>query len=402
MADSDPTLADRLVAAGRPDPIEGRHVNMPIELGSTRVFDTLGAFEAARAARLQSGTAYYGRYGNAASFKLESALVELEQAAGVTLTSSGVSAITSALLALLEPGQHLLIADNVYGNSRAFADSVLRRMQVEVEYVDVQNLADLALRFKANTAAILFEAPGSGTFEVPDIPAVAALASKNGVTSILDGTWASPVFCQPLTHGVDVLLYSGSKHIVGHSDAMLGIIASADGNLHERIRRCVFALGDKVGGQEVMLALRGLRTLALRMREVDRNGRCVAEWLAEQPVVAQVLHPAFDSCPGHAAWQRDFSGAAGLFGVVFHASTAGAVVRFVDALTHFGIGVSWGGYESLVLPVEPVRTARPWHAPGPLLRFNVGLDNPDTLINDLRDALPLLTSEGAQLHEQPD
>jgi len=250
--------------------------------------------------------------------------------------------------------------------------------------------AQRARRLRDTTAVVVIETPGSGTFEMPDVPAIAALARTHRALSVLDGTWSSPVFCQQLDLGVDVLFYSGSKHIVGHADAMLGIIAARDAALHERIRQCVFSLGDKPGAQEVMLALRGLRTLELRMRETDRSARVVAAWLAEQPVVERVLHPAFESCPGHAVWQRDFSGAAGLFGVVFTPCSDQSLRAFVDALQHFGIGVSWGGYESLVLPVSPVRSVAAWAASGPLVRFNIGLDKSDTLIADLAAALPHL------------
>ena len=392
MARADRKFKDTLVQAGRPDRIEGRHVNMPVELGSTMAFETLAAFETARANRHAPGTLYYGRYGSAASFKLESVLADLEGASVVTLTSSGVAAITLALLALTAPGAHLLVADNVYGNTRTFCDGVLTRQKVEIEYFDPMIGAEVASLFRPNTAALMFEAPGSGTFEVCDAPAIAAACRARGVASVFDGTWATPVFCRPLALGVDVLVYSASKYVGGHSDCMLGVIACSDDDLAMRVRKHVMAVGDKTGGQEVMLALRGLRTLDLRMKAIDAAGREIAGWLAGQPQVSQVLHPAFASCPGHAFWKRDYSGAAGLFGILFHPCPDADVRAFVDALHHFGIGVSWGGYESLVLPVKPVRTARPWDAPGQLVRFNIGLEDTQSLIDDLAAALPLLNT----------
>ncbi len=392
MSNDPAKFVDRLVQSGRPEPTEGRHVNMPIELGSTMVFNTLAAFEAARDQRYKSGTLYYGRYGNAASFELETMIAEMESAAGVTLTSSGVAAITTTLMALAEPGKHLLVADNVYGNTRAFCDGVLRRQQVEIEYFDPMAGADVSHLIRPNTCAIMFEAPGSGTFEVPDIPAIAASARQKNVAAVLDCTWATPVFCRPLTLGVDVLVYSASKYLCGHSDAMLGVIASADHRMHERIRKCVMAIGDKTGAQEIFLALRGLRTLNVRMLAIDAAARDVADWFAEQPQVKSMLHPAFESCPGHAYWKRDFSGAAGLFGVVFHPCSDEQIRAFVDGLDHFGIGVSWGGYESLVLPVKPRRTARQWDEPGQLVRFNIGLEDPASLKADLAKALTHLNS----------
>lgn len=387
----DPVVADLLVQGGRPDPVEGRHVNMPVEFGSTMVFDTLAAFEAARDARYESGTLYYGRYGNSAVYKLEQLLGELEGADSVTLTSSGVAAITITLMALTRPGSHLLVADHVYGNTRGFCDGLLTQQGVEIEYYDPMIGADIARLIRPETAAVMFEAPGSGTFEMPDIPAIAKAASDAGIPSVLDSTWITPVLCRPLDLGVDVLVYSGSKYVCGHSDAMLGIIASK-GDYGPRIRKAVMQVGDKTGGQEIALALRGLRTMKMRLAHVDAAGREMARWFAEQPQVKRVLHPAFPDCPGHEFWARDFSGAAGLFSIVFHPCSDDQVRSFVDALHHFGIGVSWGGFESLVLPVKPVRTATDWDEPGQLVRFNIGFEDLESLKADLAAALPLLNT----------
>lgn len=389
MKDLRVNLSDSLVQDGRPEKTEGRHVNMPIELGSTMVFDTLAAFEKAREARFKSGTIYYGRYGNDAVYRLEGSLANLEGAETVTLTSSGVAAITTTLMALTQPGSHLLVADNVYGNTRAFCDGLLTRQGVQVDYFDPMIGGGIAELLKKHTAAIMFESPGSGTFEVPDIPAICAAARAAGVPTVLDTTWGTPVFVRPLSLGVDVIVYSASKYISGHSDCMLGVTASG-ASIGERIRKAVMQIGDKTGGQEIMLALRGLRTLKLRMEHFDRAGRDMAAWLAERPQVKRVLHPAMPSCPGHENWARDFSGAAGLFGVVFRTTSDDAVRTFVDRLQHFGIGVSWGGYESLVLPVHPVRTAKDWTESGRLVRFNIGLEDTETLKADLAAALSLL------------
>ncbi|WP_171123384.1 MULTISPECIES: cystathionine beta-lyase [unclassified Ruegeria] len=382
-------VSDCLVQDGRPDRVEGRHVNMPIELGSTMVFDTLSEFEAARDARYGSGTLYYGRYGNAATHKLEQALARLEEAGAVTLTSSGVAAITTTLMALARPGTHVLVADNVYGNTRVFCDGLLTQQGVEIEYFDPMIGSAISDLIRTETAAIMFESPGSGTFEMPDIRAIAAAAKSANVPTVLDNTWGTPVFSQPLSWGVDIVVYSGSKYISGHSDCMLGITASnaAYGKI---VRKAVMQIGDKTGGQEILLALRGLRTLKLRMDHFNAAGLEMAKWFAEQPQVKTVLHPALPSCPGHENWARDFTGAAGLFGVVFHTTSESAVRKFVEALHHFGIGVSWGGFESLVLPVTPVRTATKWSEPGQLVRFNIGLEDLESLKSDLANALPLL------------
>ena len=236
----------------------------------------------------------------------------------------------------------------------------------------------------------MLEAPGSGTFEVPDVPAIADAARAANIPSILDNTWATPLFCKPLDLGVDVSVASGSKYLSGHSDCMMGVIASTAEH-HKAIRQTVMAVGDKTGGQEVFLVLRGRRTRKIRMEAIDAAGREMAAWMAEQPQVKRVLHPAFDSCPGHRHWARDFSGSAGLFGVVFHPCSDDQIRAFVDALHHFGIGVSWGGYESLVLPVVPLRVATPWAEDGQLVRFNIGLEDTGSLKADLAAALPLLT-----------
>ncbi|MEM6588208.1 MAG: cystathionine beta-lyase [Pseudomonadota bacterium] len=381
--------ADILVHKGRPAKTEGRSVNLPVEMGSTMVFDTMAAFEAARDARYQSGTIYYGRYGNAPVYALEEALCALDGAEGCVLTSSGVAAITCTLMAVVQAGDHLLVADNIYGNTRNFCETLLGRQGVEVSYFDPMIGADVKNLFRDNTRALMFEAPGSGTFETPDIPAIASACRAENVVSIIDATWPTPVFCKPLSLGVDVVVTSGSKYLNGHSDAMLGTI-TGNGDLIQHIRKTVMTIGDKPGGQEVALSLRGLRTLKLRMDAADLAGREMAQWISEQDACLRVLHPAFENCPGHAFWKRDFTGAAGLFGVVFQAASQVAVHRFVDALQNFGIGVSWGGYESLVLPVTPHRTASDWPKDGHLVRFNIGLDDLDTLKADLAQALPLL------------
>ncbi len=389
MQDTPLNLADCLVQDGRPDRVEGRHVNMPIELGSTMVFNSFAEFAAARDARYESGTLYYGRYGNAATFKLEQMLAKLEGAEAITLTSSGVAAITTTLMALTHPGCHVLVADNVYGNTRVFCDGLLTQQGVEIEYFDPMIGSAISDLIRAETAAIMFESPGSGTFEMPDIRAIAAAAQSANVPTILDNTWGTPVFSQPLSWGVEIVVYSGSKYISGHSDCMLGITASNAAHA-KVIRKAVMQVGDKTGGQEILLALRGLRTLKLRMEHFDKAGREMAMWFGDQPQVKTVLHPALPSCPGHENWARDFTGAAGLFGVIFHTTSESAAHRFVDALHHFGIGVSWGGYESLALPVTPVRTATKWSETGQLVRFNIGLEDLESLKADLANALPLL------------
>lgn len=283
------------------------------------------------------------------------------------------------------------MVDHVYGNTRAFCDGVLTHMGMTIQYFDPMIGAGVADLIRDTTCAIMFEAPGSGTFEFPDIPAIAMAARAANLPTILDGTWATPIFCQPLALGVDVVVASMSKYLSDHSDCMLGMSACTTDHT-ATISKTTFAFGDKTGGQEVFLALRGLRILKMRMEHFDKAGREIAAWLSEQPQVKTLLHPAFDTCPGHAHWVRDLSGAAGLFGVVLHPFSDDQVRAFVDALQHFGIGVSWGGYESLVLPVKPARSAGTWDEEGQLIRFNIGLEDTDTLKADLAAALPHLNT----------
>lgn len=387
MTQQNPELSNSLVHLGRGPKTPGRPVNMPISQGSTMLFDSLSAFEAARDARYEHGTNYYGRYGTPASFELETAIAALEGAAGCISVSAGLTAVTLALMGATRAGGHVLVADNVYGPTRSFCDTVLTRYGVEVSYFDP--MLDIEPALQKNTCAVMFEAPGSGTFEVPDIAAIAETARAHGAISIVDGTWATPVFCQPLQLGVDVVIHSGSKYIGGHADSMIGFIV-CNQKTYDPMRRMALAFGDKAGAQDVFLSLRGLRTLEMRMRATEQAGLEIARFLDQQPQVNRILHPAFPECPGHENWKTQFTGASGLFSIVTKPCKDAQLHAFVDALELFGIGVSWGGFESLVLPVAPVRIAMPWSDTGRVIRFNVGFENTDSLKADLATALPLL------------
>ena len=382
----DASLTDALVHRGRGPAVSGRSVNLPIDQSSTLLFDTLAEFESARAGRYEHGTLYYGRYGNPVSFALERMMATLEGGYGCVSLSAGLTAVTMALMAATKAGDHVLVADNVYGPTRGFCDSVLARYGVEVAYFDPMVGEGLADLMRPNTAAVMLEAPGSGTFEVPDIPALTRVAREHGAISILDGTWATPIFCRPLDLGVDAVVHSGSKYICGHADAMIGFIVCNEAS-YAQMRKMTLDVGDKAGAQDVFLALRGLRTLEMRMRHAQDAGMTIARWLAEQPETLKVLHPAFPDCPGHAFWQRDFSGAAGLFSVLFKPCSDAQLHAFVDALAMFSVGVSWGGFESLVLPVKPNRTATPWTAEGRVVRFSIGNEDVLSLIDDLEQAM---------------
>ena len=392
MSSGETKLSDALAHLGRNPAISGRAVNLPIYQSSTMLFDTLAEFEQAREERYEQAVLYYGRYGNPASFELESMMAALEGGDGCVSLSSGLTAVTVAIMAAAKAGSHVLVADNVYGPTRLFCDNVLTRYGVEVTYFDPMIGEELSALMRDNTSAVMFEAPGSGTFEVPDIPAIARAARAGGAVSLLDATWATPVFCRPLELGVDVVVHSGSKYISGHADAMIGFIVCRSAHYNE-MRKMALAFGDRAGANDIFLALRGLRTLELRMRRHHESGMKIANWLAAQSSVARILHPAFESCPGHDFWRRDFSGAGGLFSVVLKPVGEDQVRAFIDNLKMFSVGLSWGGFESLALPVKPaaMRTATEWSAEGPVVRFNIGHEDPESLIEDLSQAARHLT-----------
>lgn len=384
-------LANMLTHLGRDNVGNGRPVNLPLVQGSTMLFDTLEDFEASRNGRYEPDTLYYGRYGNPASFQLENMIARLEAADHCISVSSGLTAATIALMGATRAGDHVLVADNVYAPTRLFCDSVLARFGVEVSYYDPLIGEDLSSLMRPNTTAVMFEAPGTGTFEVPDIPAIASAARSQGAISILDGTWATPVFCQPIQLGVDVVVHSGSKYIGGHADTMIGFIV-CNSEHYQAMRKMVLAFGDRAGAQDIFLSLRGLRTLEMRMHHHQSTALEIARWLSEQQQVLKLLHPAFPDCPGHEFWKRDFSGASGVFSVLFKPCTKDQIGRFIDSLRMFGLGVSWGGFESLALPVDPsaARTACPWTEKGQLVRFSIGNENTADLIEDIKQALPHL------------
>ncbi len=288
---------------------------------------------------------------------------------------------------MLSPGDELLMVDSVYEPTRAFCENILKPMGVKTVYYDPV-AADGATLFGERTRAIFLESPGSLTFEVQDVPAICAAAQARGIVTLLDNTWATPLLFPAIGHGVDISILACTKYIVGHSDVMMGS-ATAGPARFEQLRRTTHALGHCVSPDDAFLAARGLRTLAVRMRQHQEGGLAVADWLRTQPRVARVLHPAFADCPGHAIWQRDFAGASGLFSIVMQGGDDAARTALIDGLVHFGIGFSWGGYESLALPIDPkpIRSATGWSAEGPAIRLHIGLEDPADLIADLAAGL---------------
>ncbi|UAK24001.1 cystathionine beta-lyase [Sphingomonas nostoxanthinifaciens] len=379
--------ATRLVEGGRRREWTNGVVNPPVWRASTMLFDDVATLRAA--GRKPDEGFYYGRRGTPTQWALADALTSLEPgAAGTVLLPSGVAAITTTLLALLAPGDELLVVDSAYEPTRVFADTILARIGVTTRYYDPLVSGDaIGALFSDATKVILMESPGSLTFEVQDVPAIAAAARARGIVSVIDNTWATPLLFPAIGHGVDVSILACTKYVVGHSDVMMGSVTAVPG-LFERIRKTAQGLGQCVSPDDAFLASRGLRTMGVRLRQHGESALAIARWLAAHPRVARVLHPALPDALGHDRWQRDFAGASGLFAIALRGDDA-MRVQFVDALHHFGIGFSWGGYESLALPIEPerARTAVPWPSPGPMVRLQIGLEDTDDLIADLAQAL---------------
>jgi cysteine-S-conjugate beta-lyase len=308
----------------------------------------------------------------------------LAGAAGTVLVPSGLFAIIAALTTAVGSGDHLLVTDAAYQPARNYCDTVLKRMGVETTYYDPALGAGIGALMRANTRAILVEAPGSQSLDMQDIPAIAAVARERSVCVIMDNTWATPLFFSPHAHGVDLAVEAGTKYLSGHSDLLLGLV-SANAEWFPRLHRLVDALAVQPGPEDVFLALRGLRTMELRLREAERQALALAHWLKARPEVLDVIHPALPQYPGHDIWKRDFNGSSGLFSIVLRPVSQSAVAAMLDGLELFGMGYSWGGFESLVIPFDctKYRTATHWAPGGPTLRFSVGLEDIEDLKEDL-------------------
>ena len=368
------------MTAGRDTKAQKGFVNPPVVHGSTVLYPTADDLHAHR------GEFQYGRRGTPTTKALQEAMIALEgpQCAGVGIAPSGLAAITTALLAVLKAGDHLLVCDNAYRPTRNFCNGLLAGYGVETSYFDPLVGAGIAQLFKPNTRAVLLEAPGSQSFEMPDIPAIASVARARGALVIDDNTWATPLYHRSLEQGVDISIQAATKYIGGHSDIMFGTI-SANAKAWPLVAGAIYLLGTCAGPDDVFLALRGLRTLSVRLAQHHRSGLEMARWLAARPEVVRVLHPALESDPGHAIWKRDFSGASGLFSIVLKPKPQQAVDALLDAVELFGMGYSWGGFESLVIPFdcEAYRTATKWAPSGPTLRLHIGLENVEDLKADL-------------------
>jgi cysteine-S-conjugate beta-lyase len=359
-------------------------VNPPVYHASTILHRTMAAHEESQKRRLEKGNMSYGRYGTPTTFALEDAVAAVEAGDRVIAYCSGAAACYGSILGFVKSGDHLLMVDTVYGPVRAFCNGFLKRFGVETTFYDPMIGRDIAGLIRDNTKLIYLESPGSITFEVQDVPAIVAVAKSRGIVTVADNTWGSPMFFQPLKHGVNVSTIAGTKYIVGHSDVMLGAVITTE-EMYLPVRTMAADLGHCAGPDDAYYALRGLRTLSVRLERHQKNALEVARWLQTRPEVSRVLYPALPEDPGHALWKRDFLGASGLFGVVLRPSSKEAVYALIDALDLFGIGASWGGFESLIQPTTPsrIRSATPWEAEGPSLRLHIGLEDPQDLIDDL-------------------
>jgi cysteine-S-conjugate beta-lyase len=371
----------KIIAAGRPHHRPAHPVNQPVERASTILFPTYDDYlEGAR-------TINYGRLGTSSHRALEEAVTALEGGGYETrLAPSGLAACTAAILAFVSAGGHVLMTDAAYDPTRKFCDNFLRRFGVETTYYDpLASKEDLAALIRPNTKVIFAESPGSLTFEVQDIPMLADVANDARAALIVDNTWSGGYFCKPISLGAHVSVQAATKYIVGHADCLLGTITSANEQIAKKIYYALLQLGSNVSADDAYLALRGMRTMAARLTRHEENALALAKWLGKRNEVERIIHPAHRSCPGHAIWKRDFSGSSGLFCTIFKPVPLSALKAFFNAFKLFGIGFSWGGFESLCVHVHPEqnRTATEWNADGHVLRFHAGLENIEDMIIDL-------------------
>jgi cystathionine beta-lyase len=368
------------VSAGRMTAEHFGSVNTPVYRTSTILYPDIQSLTT------ESQPYKYGRRGTPTSRSFESMIEELEGGARCVALPSGLNAIATAILSVCGTGDHLLMVDTCYGPTRHLCEKTLTRFGIETSFYDPLAGDGIAALFRPNTRAIYCESPGSLTFEIQDVPAIALAAHARDISVLMDNTWATPVFFRPLDHGVDLSIMSGTKYIGGHADVMVGTITANESHK----KRLVDFYGDTgmfLGGDDTYLSLRGVRTLALRLKRHEESALKIARWLQMRDEVVRVLHPALQSDPGHGLWKRDFRGSSGLFGVELKPQSAAAMTAFFNGFRHFGLGYSWGGYESLVIPSVFKRSAKSFVHAGQLIRFHAGLEDADDLIADIDEAL---------------
>lgn len=382
-----------LTRAGRDSHAYQGTVNTPVFRTSTVLYPDVASYESGDADDYK--TLRYGLHGTPTTFALEEAVARIEGGYAAVALPSGLAAIVAAISAFVKNGDHLLVADTAYGPTRVFCEKRLQAFGVEIDYYDPLIAGGIAGLIRPNTKAVFCETPGSLTFEMQDIPAIAAAAHAKNIPVLADNTWGTPYFFKSLAHGVDVSIHAGTKYIAGHSDTLIGLIVTNQ-RYWLKVRKTVADYGYCVSPDDCYLALRGLRTMGVRMRHQQQSALKVARWLQARSEILRVLYPPLEEDPGHALWKRDFSGAAALFGVILKPASWESVAAMIDALKLFGIGSSWGGYESLVIRYDPVRlrTATQWNPGGPMIRLHIGLEDADDLIGDLERGLAKLVKTG--------
>lgn len=374
----------KIVSLGRDKKWSKGVVNPPVFRASTMLFETMEDMRFASKNKA-NGEMFYGRRGGPTHFAFQAAIAELEGGVGTALYPSGSAAISGALLSFLKAGDHLLMLDSAYEPTRALCDGLLSGYGIETTYYDPMIGAGIKDLIKENTKVLFLESPGSITMEVQDVPTLSRIAHDHNLVVMLDNTWASPINSRPFEMGVDISIQAATKYIVGHSDVMMGTATSNEQHWEE-LRENSYLLGQCTSPDDVYLASRGLRTLAVRMAQHEQSALKIANWLAARPEVDHLRHPAFESCPGHEFFKRDFSASNGLFSFVLKEGDLKSVTAFVENMHHFKMGFSWGGYESLILGVfgiDKMRTVTKWDSKKPLIRLHIGLENVDDLIDDL-------------------
>ncbi len=385
----DKKISTGLVSTGRNQSPEPHSVPIAVERASTVLFPTYDQFTA------KVRPFFYGRFGTRTHRAFEDSIASLEGAAQVMLAPSGLAAITHSLISFALPGSHLLVTDSAYDPVRNFCDHYLQPRGVSVEYYDPRIGAGISDLLRDNSCAVLAESPGSLTFEIQNIPAMAKGLDKR-VPLLVDNTWGSGFYFRPLDMGADISIIAATKYIAGHADGLIGTIAVNDDQLADKINQALRLIGNNISADEVYLAHRGLRSMGARLAQHQETGLALARYLSDRDEVATLLHPGLPSHPDHVLWKRDFSGSCGLFAAIFHENRPNKLRAFFDRLTHFGMGYSWGGFESLAIPAWPekIRTAVPWREKGQLVRFHGGLEHVDDLIDDLDNAFAAMAQAG--------
>ncbi|QYJ77506.1 cystathionine beta-lyase [Shewanella acanthi] len=376
--------ATQIVSAGRDKKWTKGVINPPVFRASTIVFDTMEDMRYA-AKNKTNGEMFYGRRGTPTHFAFQAAIAELEGGFGTALYPSGAAAISATLMSFLKSGDHLLMVDSVYEPTRDLCTKLLAGLGIETTFYDPLIGAGIRKLIKPNTKVLFLESPGSITMEVQDVPTLCDIAHEHGIVAILDNTWASPINSRPFELGVDISIQAATKYIVGHSDVMIGT-ATASEKYWPQLRENSYLMGQTTSPDDVYLATRGLRTLGVRMAQHEKNALKVANWLLTRPEVDHLRHPAFETCPGHEFFKRDFSASNGLFSFVLKQGDSASVTALLENMSHFKMGFSWGGYESLILSyfgIDGIRSATKWDSSKPLIRLHIGLEDPDDLIADL-------------------